>query len=347
MAGIIRRHIEPRTLWILGRAAGQRPADEPRPRPRDSGAPLEFARCRRTSTGAPPPTSFCGCWRSRAAASSRSTSATPPASARPTRCSRTRTRCASRASTSSSASSRRTAAPRPRRGCTASSSFRAASSRTRARSSRRWTCPAILARKPEVVLVDELAHTNVPGAENPKRYEDVEDLLEAGISVMTAVNIQHFESVQDIVSRVTGVDVQERVPDRLLRQADALVNVDLPSEELRERLKAGKIYPADRIGPALAELLHRGEPRVAARARDAPDRRPPRGRAPRPATAPCRASPSAPRPWSRCRRTPTPRACCCAAPRRSPASSTPTGSPSTSARRRKTRGASRRASTAS
>src|SRR5215471_21436957 len=69
--------------------------------------------------------------------------------------------------------------------------------------------PAILARKPEAVLVDELAHTNVPGTEHPKRYEDVEDILDAGISVMTAVNIQHFESLQDIVSRVTGVDVQE------------------------------------------------------------------------------------------------------------------------------------------
>ncbi len=115
--------------------------------------------------------------------------------------------------------------------------------------------PAILARKPEVVLVDELAHTNVPGAENVKRYQDVEDLLDAGISVVTAVNIQHFESVQDIVSRVTGVDVQERVPDRILRQADAIVNVDLPSAELRERLRAGKIYPADRIGPALENFF--------------------------------------------------------------------------------------------
>ncbi|HTY40893.1 MAG TPA: histidine kinase [Thermoanaerobaculia bacterium] len=115
--------------------------------------------------------------------------------------------------------------------------------------------PAVLRRKPEVVIVDELAHTNVPGAENVKRYQDVEDLLAAGISVMTAVNIQHFESVQDIVSRVTGVDVQERVPDRILRQADAIVNVDLPSEELRERLKAGKIYPAERIGPALENFF--------------------------------------------------------------------------------------------
>ena len=115
--------------------------------------------------------------------------------------------------------------------------------------------PALLRRKPEVAIVDELAHTNVPGAENAKRYEDVEDLLDAGISVMTAVNIQHFESIQDIVTRVTGVDVQERVPDRLLRNADAIVNVDLPSEELRERLRAGKIYPAERIGPALENFF--------------------------------------------------------------------------------------------
>ncbi len=115
--------------------------------------------------------------------------------------------------------------------------------------------PAILARRPEAVIVDELAHTNAPGTENAKRYEDVENLLDAGISVMTAVNIQHFESLQDIVSRVTGVDVKERVPDRLLRQADALINVDLPSEELRERLRAGKIYPAERIGPALENFF--------------------------------------------------------------------------------------------
>ncbi len=115
--------------------------------------------------------------------------------------------------------------------------------------------PAVLARKPEVVIVDELAHSNVPGTENAKRYQDVEDLLEAGISVMTAVNIQHFESLQDIVSRVTGVDVQERVPDRILRQADTIVNVDLPSAELQERLRAGKIYPPERIGPALQNFF--------------------------------------------------------------------------------------------
>jgi two-component system sensor histidine kinase KdpD len=115
--------------------------------------------------------------------------------------------------------------------------------------------PAILNRKPEVVLVDELAHTNVPGAENEKRYQDVEDILTAGISVMTTVNIQHFESLQDIVTRVTHIDVSERVPDRLLRQADTLVNVDIPSEELRQRLQAGKIYPAERITAALENFF--------------------------------------------------------------------------------------------
>jgi two-component system, OmpR family, sensor histidine kinase KdpD len=115
--------------------------------------------------------------------------------------------------------------------------------------------PAILKRKPEIVLVDELAHTNVPGLENEKRYQDVEDILAAGIAVMTTVNIQHFESVQEIVSRVTGVEVRERVPDRLLRQADAVVNVDLPSEELIDRLRAGKIYPAERIPTALQNFF--------------------------------------------------------------------------------------------
>ena len=118
--------------------------------------------------------------------------------------------------------------------------------------------PAILERKPEIVLVDELAHSNVPGVENEKRYQDVEDILAAGVSVMTTVNIQHFESVQEIVSRVTHVEVRERVPDRLLRHADAIVNVDLPSEELRDRLRAGKIYPMDRV-PAALENFFREE----------------------------------------------------------------------------------------
>lgn len=115
--------------------------------------------------------------------------------------------------------------------------------------------PAILARKPEIVLVDELAHTNVPGLEHEKRFQDVEELLAAGISVMTTVNIQHLESLFDVVTRATGVDVRERVPDRLLRQADAIVNVDLPSEELIQRLREGKIYPSERITPALENFF--------------------------------------------------------------------------------------------
>lgn len=115
--------------------------------------------------------------------------------------------------------------------------------------------PAILARRPEIVVVDELAHTNVPGLEHEKRFQDVEEILEAGISVMTAVNIQHVESLVDVVAKATGVDVRERVPDRLLRQADAIVNVDLPSEELLQRLREGKIYPAGRITPALENFF--------------------------------------------------------------------------------------------
>ena len=115
--------------------------------------------------------------------------------------------------------------------------------------------PAILARKPEIVVVDELAHTNVPGLEHEKRFPDVEEILDTGISVMTTVNIQHLESLFDVVTRATGVDVRERVPDRLLRQADAIVNVDLPSEELIQRLKEGKIYPAERVTPALENFF--------------------------------------------------------------------------------------------
>lgn len=115
--------------------------------------------------------------------------------------------------------------------------------------------PEILARKPEIVVVDELAHTNVPGLEHEKRFQDVEEILAAGISVMTTVNIQHVESLFDVVTRATGVDVRERVPDRLLRQADAIVNVDLPSEELIQRLREGKIYPAERVTPALQNFF--------------------------------------------------------------------------------------------
>jgi two-component system sensor histidine kinase KdpD len=114
---------------------------------------------------------------------------------------------------------------------------------------------ALLARHPTVALVDELAHTNAPGSRNGKRYQDIEELLRAGINVITTLNIQHLESLYDLVEQATGVKVKERIPDYILGMADQLVNVDLSAEDLRERLLAGKIYPADRIERALANFF--------------------------------------------------------------------------------------------
>jgi two-component system sensor histidine kinase KdpD len=114
---------------------------------------------------------------------------------------------------------------------------------------------AILARRPDVAVVDELAHTNAPGSKNEKRWQDVEDLLDAGISVLTAVNVQHLEGVQDVVKSATGIDVKERVPDRVIREADAVVNVDLPGPELRDRLKQGKVYPPEQAIAALENFF--------------------------------------------------------------------------------------------
>jgi two-component system, OmpR family, sensor histidine kinase KdpD len=114
---------------------------------------------------------------------------------------------------------------------------------------------AVLARKPTVALVDELAHTNAPDSPNRKRYEDVQDLLRAGINVITTVNIQHFESLYNLVEEATGVRVKERVPDEIVAQADQIVNIDLPAEDLQERLQAGKIYPEERIQAAMANFF--------------------------------------------------------------------------------------------
>lgn len=110
---------------------------------------------------------------------------------------------------------------------------------------------AVLARRPTVVLVDELAHTNAPGSRNAKRYQDVEELLREGIHVISTLNIQHMESLHDIVEQATHVRVKERIPDYIVGTADQLVNVDISAEDLRERLQAGKVYSTDRIQTAL------------------------------------------------------------------------------------------------
>ena len=115
--------------------------------------------------------------------------------------------------------------------------------------------PAILARKPQVVLVDELAHTNVPGSKHAKRYEDVEELLDAGIHVISTLNIQHLESLYEIVEKSTAVKVRERIPDWVVTGADEVVNVDVSVDDLRERIRTGRIYPEERIDSALANFF--------------------------------------------------------------------------------------------
>ena len=114
---------------------------------------------------------------------------------------------------------------------------------------------AILARKPGLCVVDELAHTNVAGSRHQKRYQDVLELLDAGIGVMTAVNIQHMETLNDAVSRVTGVRVRETVPDTFLDRADEIVNVDVSVEELQSRLRQGKVYKPEKVEQALANFF--------------------------------------------------------------------------------------------
>jgi len=117
---------------------------------------------------------------------------------------------------------------------------------------------AILARRPHTVVVDELAHTNVPGSKNRKRYEDVMDLLDAGINVLTAVNIQHLETLNDAVGRSANTVIRETVPDSVLKRADEVVNVDVTVDELRARLRQGKIYAAEKVEQSLANFFRKG-----------------------------------------------------------------------------------------
>ncbi len=116
---------------------------------------------------------------------------------------------------------------------------------------------AVVRRAPELALVDELAHTNAPGARNHKRYEDIDEILDAGVDVISTVNVQHLESLNDAVFELTGVRVRETFPDRVLDDADEVVLVDLAPEALQNRLRAGKVYPQDRIDTALSNFFRR------------------------------------------------------------------------------------------
>jgi len=117
---------------------------------------------------------------------------------------------------------------------------------------------AIIARHPHTVLVDELAHTNVPGSKNRKRYEDVLEILDAGINVMTAVNIQHLETLNDAVNRSANTTIRETVPDSFFKRADEVVNVDITVDELRSRLRQGKIYAPEKVEQSLANFFRKG-----------------------------------------------------------------------------------------
>jgi len=117
---------------------------------------------------------------------------------------------------------------------------------------------AIIARHPDTVIVDELAHTNVPGSKNRKRYEDVLELLDHGINVMTAVNIQHLETLNDAVNRSANTVIRETVPDSFFKRADEVINVDLTIEELRSRLREGKIYAPEKVEQSLANFFRKG-----------------------------------------------------------------------------------------
>lgn len=114
---------------------------------------------------------------------------------------------------------------------------------------------AVISLHPEAVIIDELAHTNVEGSKNEKRWQDVLEILEAGINVISAVNVQHIEGLNEEVKKITGIKVAERIPDRVVGMADEVVNIDLSADDLITRLKDGKIYPSDKIQAALTHFF--------------------------------------------------------------------------------------------
>ncbi len=117
---------------------------------------------------------------------------------------------------------------------------------------------AVISLRPEIVIVDELAHTNIEGSKKDKRWQDVMEILDAGINVISAVNIQHIESLNEEIKQITGVEVKERIPDSVLQQADEVVNIDLTADELITRLKEGKIYAAEKVPTALNNFFTSG-----------------------------------------------------------------------------------------
>ncbi|MHB1131539.1 MAG: universal stress protein [Chloroflexota bacterium] len=117
---------------------------------------------------------------------------------------------------------------------------------------------AVIARRPAVALVDELAHTNAPGSKHPKRWQDVEDLMEAGITVVSTLNVQHLESVADVVESITGAPVRERIPDQVVDQADEIQLVDMSPHALRRRIEHGNVYPPERAQQALRQFFREG-----------------------------------------------------------------------------------------
>ncbi|HRC08869.1 MAG TPA: histidine kinase, partial [Miltoncostaeales bacterium] len=117
---------------------------------------------------------------------------------------------------------------------------------------------AVIARRPAVVLIDEYAHTNVAGGRHEKRWQDVEDILDAGIDVITTLNVQHLESVNDVIERITGVAQRETIPDEIVRRADQIELVDMSPEALRRRLAHGNVYPPERVDAALANYFRPG-----------------------------------------------------------------------------------------